>query len=71
MEVLVFRTSLRNQQNISRAGLHLKELPGIISWNVDLHDVDNVLRIESSGISPRIVETTLSGAGYFCEELPD
>ncbi len=71
MEVLVFKTNLRNKKVISNAERHIDNLPGLLKWNVDLHDEDNVLRIEARDLSPRVVESTLHVAGYFCEELPD
>ena len=69
MEILVFKTNLRYRKNILHAGDFLNNLQGIIRWNVDLHDRDKVLRIEAQDLSPRIVESTLSRAGYNCEEL--
>jgi hypothetical protein len=69
MEILVFKTNLRYRKNILHAGDFLNKLQGIVRWNVDLHDKDKVLRIEARDLSPRIVEHTLSNAGYSCEEL--
>jgi hypothetical protein len=69
MEILVFKTNLRYRKNILHAGDFLNQLQGIIRWNVDLHDKDKVLRIEAKDLNPRIVESTLSNAGYSCEEL--
>lgn len=69
MEILVFQTSLHNRKKVSQARDHIGNLPGIIRWNVDLHDSDKVLRIEAEGLSPRIVEHTLRHAGIECREL--
>jgi hypothetical protein len=71
MQILVFKTDLRDRERIAAAEPHLKNLDGIIRWNVDLHDCDHVLRIETRELSPREVEWQLKQAGYFCEELPD
>lgn len=69
MDILVFKTNLRYRKNIHHVGAYLNSLQGIIRWNVDMHDKDRVLRIESKGLSPRDVEHTLLHAGYACEEL--
>ena len=69
MEVLVFKTNLRFKKQINAVTPHINNLHGITRWNVDLDDIDRVLRIESDNLSPRKVEVTLQQAGYFCEEL--
>ena len=69
MEVLVFKTNLRFKKQITAVTPHINNLQGITRWNVDLFDIDKVLRIESNDLCPRTVETTLQEAGYFCEEL--
>ncbi len=72
MNILVFKTNLQNKQEIRRAGSFLKQLSGIIRWNVDLHDEDNVLRVVTASLlSPRSVEQLLQQAGYHCQELED
>jgi len=69
MEVLVFKTNLRFKKQINAVTPYINNLHGIARWNVDLDDIDKVLRIESDNLSPRKVEHTLKQAGYFCEEL--
>jgi hypothetical protein len=69
MEVLVFKTNLRFKKQITEVTPHINNLQGIARWNVDLDDIDKVLRIESENLCARTVETTLQQAGYHCEEL--
>ena len=69
MEVLVFKTNLRFKKQITEVTPHINNLHGIARWNVDLDDVDKVLRIESENLCARTVETTLQQAGFNCEEL--
>ena len=71
MNVLVFRTDLHSTERIDDIRPLLENTDGICRWNVDMHDCDNVLRIEALALSPRTVETMVQQAGYFCEELPD
>ena len=69
MDILVFKTNLRYRKHIHQISSHLDSLQGIIRWNVDMHDKDRILRIEAQNLSPRVIENTLSHAGYSCEEL--
>jgi hypothetical protein len=71
MEVLVFKTNIQNSEKITKIAPYLDSLNGVTHWNFDLDDIDNILRVEAAGISPRIIENTLGRAGCFCEELPD
>lgn len=71
MDVLVFRTDLNSRERIDDISPLLENTDGICRWNVDMHDCDNVLRIEAINLSPRRIETLLQRAGVFCEELED
>ena len=71
MDILIFKTDLNNPQRISKVEQLMQEINGISRWNVDMHDCDNVLRIEATKVSPRAVENVLKKAGYYCEELQD
>ncbi len=71
MNVLVFKTDLHNPDRVNDAKPILENISGIRRWNVDMQDCDNVLRIETAGLSPRSVEIILQEAGYYCQELPD
>ncbi len=69
MQILVFKTNLSTENQISIIGGSLNMHPDIYKWNVDLQDCDNILRIVSKDIKPKEVENILLNAGYFCEEL--
>jgi hypothetical protein len=69
MKILVFKTNLSDADCISDIGFILNVYPGICKWNVDLNDVDNVLRIVSENIAVQEVEMLLLQCGYYCEEL--
>jgi hypothetical protein len=70
-EILVFKTDLESEDRLEIIKPFLDRHPGILKWNVDKHDVDKVLRIESENISPAIVISLVNEAGFLCEELPD
>jgi hypothetical protein len=69
MEVLVFKTNLTDPNRIHDVEKSLDVHPNIFKWNVDLHDCDNILRIEADDLSGKEIENLLSRAGYYCEEL--
>ena len=71
VQVLVFKTNLVSPKDIHRISPHIAETPGIIRWNVDQHDIDNVLRIETAWLMPEDIIRVVTNAGYLCEELPD
>lgn len=70
MEVMVFRTSVMHEQEVSRVK-SLLTIPAIEQWNFDLEDCDRILRVISDTISPRYVESALHSAGFLCQELED
>lgn len=43
--------------------------PGILQWNVDFDDWENILRIVSAGVSKEEVVHILQQEGVFCKEL--
>ena len=71
MEILVFKTDIRDRRRVTEVEQHIENIEGVIKWNVDLHDCDHILRIEADKLSPRIIEQELQQAGYYCEELED
>lgn len=71
LQVLVFKTNLVSAKDIHRISPLMGNTPGIVKWNVDQQDIDNVLRIETAGLLPQDIIRMVTGAGYLCEELPD
>lgn len=71
MEVLVFKTSVQDKNNVQSVSAALDALTGVQKWNFDLQDADNILRVVANDISPRKVELVLHYAGFTCEELQD
>ena len=70
MGVLVFKTNLRYKKQVSALSAQMSNVPGIVRWNVDLDDIDKILRIEAwEACCARKVEDAMVQAGYFCEEL--
>jgi hypothetical protein len=71
IQVLVFKTNLLSAKDIWYISPIMGDTPGIIKWNVDEHDIDNVLRIETAWLLPEDIIRLVNSAGYICEELPD
>ena len=71
IDVLVFKTNLQTDFDIQQVAPLLDNLPGVLKWNVDRLDIDNVLRIETCDLCATEVIQRLSQTGIFCEELPD
>lgn len=71
MQVLVFKTNLRFKKDLRQVSPVLNNEPGILKWNVDLADVDKVLRIETTRLTEQDVITLVTDAGYCCVALPD
>jgi len=69
--ILVFKTNLRTRTMVQQISPELNQVQGILRWNVDLQDIDNVLRVEGEGITVNGIVNRLVEAGYRCEELPD
>ena len=71
MEILVFKTDIHNNTEVEAISPILETLPMVSRWNVDLHDVDKILRIESAEACARNIEAVLQKAGFYCQELED
>jgi len=52
-DVLVFKTNIRYKKDISRVAPLLSQRKRYTCWNVDLGDIDKVLRIEAEELTNR------------------
>ncbi|MBA2249787.1 MAG: hypothetical protein H0W12_06300 [Chitinophagaceae bacterium] len=71
MQILIFRTNIRDKKQVATVGRHIINEQQITKWNIDLNDVDCVLRVETPGLHPKSIESLIQKAGHNCEELPD
>jgi hypothetical protein len=68
--VLVFKTSVMGNKEVKQLRPLLNKLTyknG--TWNFDLEDCDNILRVETQLLKPQNIATTLQNQGFYCEEL--
>lgn len=71
MEILVFKTNIRNKRQVNIIKPFLKNIEDIREWNVDLQDIDKILQIESIKTSAKDIENIIMKAGFECQELVD
>jgi hypothetical protein len=70
-DILVFKTSIDSEHDLKRIARVLDQDLRIRKWNVDLEDIDHILRIESREHDPAFIIQIISQEGFLCEELPD
>ena len=69
MNILVFKTNVEDVKQVRKLSPFIRNMKGVLKWNIDLHDCDKVLRVEAYGLSPHSIEEIIQRAGYFCKEL--
>ncbi|GGF31116.1 hypothetical protein [Echinicola rosea] len=70
--ILVFKTSIEDESEVDKIAPSLDHLLGNNgSWNVDLEDCDNILRVVTDHHDVNEIALVLLSKGYFCEELED
>ncbi|NVK52562.1 MAG: hypothetical protein HWD85_06480 [Flavobacteriaceae bacterium] len=72
MKLIILRTDIKTKKEVKKVKSFLNAHPQIINWSVDVEDIDNVLRIESTD---QLRETQLiehiKERGFYCEDLPE
>ncbi len=71
MSILVFKTSVDDQQSVRSLRQDLDRLAGKGKWNFDLLDRDRILRIVSTEVKPETAIRLLQCFGFQCTELED
>ena len=70
VQVMVFQTSLEDENDIRRAEFVLNNHHHIYRWTVDLEDWEKVLKVEADrNVSYQEIERKISLLGYQCKEL--
>ena len=68
--ILVFKTNIQTEYDKLRIQHILDAHSSIRQWNIDLHDVDCVLRVVSDILTPDQVISVVQHNGFECTELP-
>ena len=72
MELLIFKTDIKSKKKVKSLKPVFNSNKDIISWSVDLEDIDNVLRIESTkNLSEQDVIGLVQTNGFYIKTLPD
>lgn len=69
--VHIFATSIYSDNDVEQVGRLLSQLPSVLRWNIDLDDIDKILRIESQSDTIQEIIHQLHSNGYHCQELQD
>ena len=69
MEVLILKTNIRYKKQLKAVAGLLDGQDNISRWNIDLNDIDKVLRIEANDLEMEHVVQLIQEAGFYCEEL--
>ncbi|MET2984744.1 hypothetical protein [Aureibaculum conchae] len=72
MELLIFKTDIKSKKKVKSLKPVFNGNKDIINWSIDLEDIDNVLRIESTkNLSEQDVIGLVQTNGFYIKTLPD
>ena len=69
MEILVFKTTVKDPLIVKALKPSLDHLAGEGKWNFDLSDCDRILRIASLSATPEATISLMNRFGFQCAEL--
>jgi hypothetical protein len=67
--ILIFKTNIQTECDKLRIQQILDTIHNIEQWNIDLHDVDCVLRVVSDTLTPEQIISVINRHGFECTEL--
>ncbi len=67
--ILIFKTNIRTEFDKLRIKNVLDASLKVLKWNIDMDDVDRVLRIVSDSLTPDQIISVMDYVGYECAEL--
>lgn len=72
MQLFILKTNIKNKQKIATLTPVFKNTPAVLNWNVDLQDIDKVLRIEAKEtVKESDIINLIRTQGFYCETLND
>lgn len=70
MSLLIFKTDIRTKKNVRIVQSILRNVISASEFNVDLQDIDSVLRIETTKrLKEKEIILLLNKEGFYCETL--
>jgi hypothetical protein len=67
--ILVFKTNINTEADKMRVREFLINQTLVEDWNVDMDDIDKVLRIVSHELCAKDIEELIQQIGFQCQEL--
>jgi hypothetical protein len=67
--IFVFKTNIRTEFDKLRIKNVLDASQKVLKWNVDMDDVDHVLRVVSDSLTPEQIISVIDYVGFECTEL--
>ena len=68
-QILIFRTSIKDKQDMKLVQTLFIQFPQIHKWNVDLEDWEKILRIECHGVTSTDILNALQTINIHAKEL--
>ncbi|ATP56810.1 hypothetical protein CPT03_10150 [Pedobacter ginsengisoli] len=70
MNIIIFKTSVRDKNDLSTIRRKMDNLLGTKNWTFALEDEDKILRVVSASSYIPAIRKILMKYGFICEELP-
>lgn len=67
--ILIFKTNISTADDVASLEVLLSNHPEIKQWNIDLEDVDCVLRVISDTLACAEIAALIKPYGFHCSEL--
>ncbi|RVT72309.1 hypothetical protein EOD40_16045 [Flavobacterium sufflavum] len=69
--ILIFETNIKTEKDKMIISKVLNSNPEIEQWNIDLEDIDSVLRIESRTLNASQIIKMITEQDFKCSELTE
>jgi hypothetical protein len=67
--ILIFKTNIQTEFDKLRIKNVLDASRKVLTWSIDMDDVDHVLRVVSDSLNPQQIISVLEYVGFECTEL--
>ena len=68
-QILIFKTNIQTLADKEQIQHFLNNHDAIDQWNIDQQDIDCVLRVISSSVTPEQIISLITNHGFECAEL--
>ena len=72
MQLFILKTNIKSKQKAATLAPLFENINSVLDWNVDLQDIDKVLRIEAKEtVKESEIINLIRTQGFYCETLND